>query len=315
MYRSPDHRSLITDSQEAKMGYWNYYPKYTPARPKQVKDGLRTRKKSGEIGETWWAKRFLEVLDSFGWSNRLTRGRSYARGGQVIDYNIDYGLITSKVQGTQKKPYAIKIQVKTLSDKEWTGVIKAMAQQARFSAKLLAGEIPHDIEDVFKETKVSLFPVSDKDFVADCSCPDWANPCKHIAAVYYIIGEAFDRDPFLIFHLRGLKKDELLSALNKERGSYQLDVEETIEEETDVPEPISCEPAIFWKVNKAIDYHFSLKPPSLNAAILHRLGVPQFWMETSKDFYKIMEKVYKDVSNAGIKIAYSSETEGRKAKE
>ncbi|MEW6618885.1 MAG: SWIM zinc finger family protein [bacterium] len=288
------------------MRYWDYYPRYTPARPKAVKDGLRTRKKAGEIGETWWAKRFLEVLNNFGWSNRLGRGRSYARKGQVIDYNIDYGIITSKVQGTQRRPYSIKIQVKTLSDKEWAEVIKTMSQQARFSAKLLAGQMPHDIEKVFEETKVSLFPTSEKDFVADCSCPDWANPCKHIAAVYYIVGEAFDRDPFLIFHLRGLKKDELLEALNKERGSVQREIEEVVEEEKEAAEPIACDPAIFWKVNKEIDYHFELNPPPLNAAILHRLGVPQFWMGTEKDFYKTMEKIYKDVSNSAIKIAYSS---------
>lgn len=287
------------------MGYWDYYPRYTPAKPKKVKNGLRTRKKTGEIGETWWAKRFLEVLDNFGWSNRLARGRSYARGGQVIDYNIDYGLITSKVQGTQRKPYSIKIKVKTLSDKDWAKVIKAMAHQARFSAKLLARQMPHDIEEIFKETKVSLFPTSKKDFEADCSCPDWANPCKHIAAVYYIIGEAFDRDPFLIFHLRGIKKDELLERLNKEIGILQREIEEVVEEEEkETVEPIVCELALFWKVNKEINYHFELKPPALNAAILHRLGVPQFWMGTEKDFYRMMEKVYKDISNCAIQIAY-----------
>jgi len=287
------------------MGYWDYYPRYQPAKPKAVKDGLRTRKKTGEIGETWWAKRFLEVLNNLGWSNRLARGRNYARKGQVIDYKIDYGVITSKVQGTQRKPYTIRIEVATLSDSQWAKVIKTMAQQARFSAKLLAGEMPHDIEQVFNEINISLFPTKQKDFNAECSCPDWANPCKHIAAVYYIVGEAFDRDPFLIFHLRGLKKDDLLKALNKERGSVQREIEE-IEEEKETPEPIACDPIVFWKVNKEIDYHFELNPPCLNAAILHRLGVPQFWMGTEKDFYNIMEKIYKDISNSAIKIAYTS---------
>jgi uncharacterized Zn finger protein len=112
----------------------------------------------------------------------------------------------------------------------------------------------------------------------------------------------------LIFHLRGLKKNELLEALNKERGvsgtDAQIEPEEIAEEEA--VEPIACDPAIFWKINKDIDYHFSLKPPPINAAILHRLGVPQFWMGTEKDFYKVMEKVYKDVSNYAIKIAYAS---------
>lgn len=289
------------------MGYWDYYPRYQPARPKTVKDGLRTRKKTGEIGETWWAKRFLEVLNSFGWSNRLARGRSYARAGQVVDYQIDCGLITSKVQGTKPKPYTIKIKVKTLEDKDWSKVIKAMASQARFSAKLLSGQMPTDIEEVFKEVNVPLFPRSEQDFAAECSCPDWANPCKHIAAVYYIVGEAFDRDPFLIFYLRGKKKEDLLEALHKESGISQTKVQEGMQEEKEAePEPLTNDPNTFWKMNKGIDYHFSLKTPTLNAAILHRLGVPQFWMGTEKDFYKTMESLYKDISNSAIKIAYSS---------
>lgn len=290
------------------MGYWEYYKYYERKSPKVVKDGLKTRKKTGQIGETWWAKRFLEVLDSFGWSNRLARGRNYARAGQVIDYKIEPGLITSKVQGTASKPYTIKIKVKTLSDIQWAKVIKVMSSQARFLARLLAGEMPHDIEEVFEEAKIPLFPVSGKDFDADCSCPDWANPCKHIAAVYYIVAESFDRDPFLIFHLRGLKKDELLKALQKEGGIIQKDirVEEITEEKEEAVEPLANDPVVFWKIERKVDYHFSLKPPPLNAAILRRLGVPQFWMGTEKEFYKTMEKVYSDISKSALKIAYSS---------
>lgn len=291
------------------MGYWDYYPRYERKSPKAVKNGLRTRKKAGEIGETWWAKRFLEVLNSFGWSNRLTRGRSYARGGQVIDYQIDYGLITSKVQGSQRKPYEIKIKVKTISEEEWSELIKVMSQEARFLAKLLSGQMPQDIEEVFKKAKVPLFPTSDKDFDADCSCPDWANPCKHIAAVYYIVAEAFDRDPFLIFHLRGLKRDELLAKLHKEGGIEQTKLKEEVEEQGQkVPvEPLTDDPVAFWKVEMKTELHFSLKPPAMDAAILHRLGVPQFFLGTEKEFFQTMEKVYKDISNSSVKRAYSLE--------
>lgn len=299
--------------KEEIMGYWDYYPRYEPSSPKKVKDGLRTRKKSGEIGETWWTKRFLEVLDSFGWTNRLQRGRSYARGGQVIDYKIDYGLITSKVQGSRSKPYSIEIQVKRLSDKQWKKVIKVMSSQARFLAKLLAGQMPQDIEEVFKEAKVTLFPADGKDFISDCSCPDYANPCKHIAAVYYIIGEAFDRDPFLIFHLRGLKKDELLEALHKESGVHiQRGMEEATEEkEEDIIEPLTNDPTPFWKGSNKIAYTSSLNPPPLNAAIVHRLGVPKFWMGTEKDFYNTMERVYKQISGAALKMAFTSGTQAQ----
>jgi len=296
------------------MAYWDYYDYYKPSTPKPVKDGLKARKKTGQIGETWWAKRFLEVLDSFGWSNRLERGRRYARAGQVIDYKIDYGLITSKVQGSQTKPYTLEIKVKTLQDKEWQEVIKAMSAQVRFSASLLAGQMPQDIEEVFKKAKVSLFPTSEKDFKANCSCPDWANPCKHIAAACYIIGEAFDRDPFLIFYLRGKNKKDLLEALQKEGGIVQEKTENEIEEDKEEPpEPLTDDPLAFWKQNKGIEYHFSLKPPPLNAALLHRLGVPQFFLATEEKFYKTMEKVYKDISNLAMKIAYTSLEEDAEA--
>lgn len=291
------------------MVYWEYREYYKPKVPISVKDGIRIRKQTGEIGETWWAKRFLSILDSFGWSKRLTRGRSYARSGQVIEYNIDYGVITSKVQGSRAKPYSINIKVKTLSMKQWSSIIKTMASQARFLAKLLSGEMPHDIEDLFKSTGVPLFPSSEKDFHAECSCPDWANPCKHIAAVYYVVGEAFDRNPFLIFHLRGVKKDELLEMLRKEISitTAKIRIEEKEEEKAkEEAKPLNGDPSLFWKINKKIDYNFSLKKPPINAGILHRLGVPQFWMGSANEFYKIMESVYKTATESALKIAYQS---------
>lgn len=287
------------------MRYWRYYK---PKTPRTVKDGIKTRMQKGEIGETWWAKRFLGVLDSFGWSKRLARGRSYARSGQVIEYNIDYGLITSKVQGSRVKPYTIDIDIKTLSKSQWSTVIKAMTGQARFLTKLLSGEMPNDIEILFKSAGIPLFPSSSKDFEAECSCPDYANPCKHIAAVYYVVAEAFDRNPFLIFHLRGLKKDELLEALRKESGipaaRIQTEDKEAVEKEE--LQLLTSSPDLFWKPKKKIDYYFSLKEPPLNASLLHRLGVPQFWMGSANDFYRIMENVYKAATESALKIAYQS---------
>lgn len=205
----------------------------------------------------------------------------------------------------------MKINVKKLSSNQWDKVIKVMASQACFLAKLLSGEMPHDIEDVFRTAGVFLFPSSAKDFTAECSCPDWANPCKHIAAVYYIIGEVFDRNPFLIFHLRGLKKDELLKALKKESGILTEETQrestgEKEEEKEELVTPLSSNPLNFWKLKKPIDYQLSLKRPPLNAAILHRLSVPQFWTGTTKDFYKIMEKVYQEVTESALKLAFLS---------
>src|SRR5438128_9744848 len=84
-----------------------------------------------------------------------------------------------------------------------------------YAAKLTSGEMPNDIETVFRSASLSLFPEKRKDLKTDCSCPDWSNPCKHVAAVYYLLGEEFDRDPFLIFKMRGLARDELVGLLGK----------------------------------------------------------------------------------------------------
>src|ERR1700686_1936587 len=148
---------------------------------------------------------------------RLTRGRSYARQGQVISIDIEPGIVKAKVQGSMPKPYNVKIRLKPLSDSNWEKITDGMASQAIFAAKLLAGEMPTNIEEAFHAVHLSLFPTALSDLETDCSCPDWANPCKHIAAVYYLLAERFDEDPFLIFKLRGRTKDEVIQALREKR--------------------------------------------------------------------------------------------------
>src|SRR5260370_3240634 len=166
--------------------YWDYYE---PSRTIKVEGGIKTKRKRGEIGSTWWSKRWIGVLESFSMGTRLTRGRSYARQGQVISIDIEPGVVKAKVQGSQPKPYTIKIQLRPLSDQDWEEVTEAMASQALFAAKLLAGEMPTNIEEPFHAGKLSLFPTAAKDLVTDCSCPDWANPCKHIAALYDLLSD------------------------------------------------------------------------------------------------------------------------------
>ena len=173
---------------------------FPPAsRPRPVKDGLQAKSKRGAIGETWWSQRFIEVLEDFHEGPRLARGRAYARRGQVIDLDVEAGEVGARVQGSRARPYSVSIGVTVLDDTDWARVEEAMASQALFLARLLAGEMPREIEDAFAATGLSLFPATADDLATDCSCPDWENPCKHVAAVYYLLAEAFDRDPFLIF--------------------------------------------------------------------------------------------------------------------
>ena len=190
------------------------------SKPIAVEGGVTARSKRGQIGDTWWSRRFITVLESFGIGSRLQRGRRYARIGQVLSLDIVPGQVRASVQGSRSKPYRVFIETEILTDAEWGSIEDVMASRAVFLAKLLSGEMPEEIEEAFVEASTSLFPASDDDLVSACSCPDWENPCKHVAAVFYLMAEAFDDDPFLIFAWRGRDKERLLAELRaRRRGS------------------------------------------------------------------------------------------------
>jgi uncharacterized Zn finger protein len=284
--------------------YWGYYD-YSPLI--SVEDGIKAKSKKGAIGKEWWSKRFVNVLESFDIGARLTRGRSYARKGQVISIDVQKGVAKAKVQGTRPEPYDITIKFPPISDEDWDEVISAMASKAVFAAKLLSGEMPQDIEEAFSEAKVSLFPEED-DLETDCTCPDWSNPCKHIAAVYYLLAEQFDRDPFLIFKLRGRTKEEIIEALRERRASSAA-------EETEVPE--SCRAFIskyevkpleesidtFWQgCCGPSSFEVNPRRPEVEGAVLKRLGDSPFCI--GKDnLASLLAKAYEIVSRAAIEKA------------
>jgi uncharacterized Zn finger protein len=180
-----------------------------------VQGGVKARSKRGAIGEQWWSRRFIDVLESFGMTGRLARGRSYARKGQVLGFELSQGKVTAQVQGSRPSPYNVRIGVLPLTTAQWHRVEEALRARALFRAKLLAGEMPHEIEDVFADCGTPLFPRYARDLEMFCSCPDWGVPCKHLAAVCYVLAEAFDDDPFGMLAWRGRGREELLAALRR----------------------------------------------------------------------------------------------------
>ncbi|MDX2231633.1 MAG: SWIM zinc finger family protein [Leptolyngbyaceae cyanobacterium bins.349] len=166
----------------------------------------------------WWAQRWIEVLESFGWIRRLARARVYAREGNVKSIEFKGHKAIARVQGTAPEPYKVTLSLDPFTDEQWGYVIESMSQQALFSAKLLSGEMPASIEKVFTENGLSLFPFTKFDIHSRCSCPDPANPCKHIGAVYYLLGDRFSEDPFVLFQLRGRTKEQILEALRYSRS-------------------------------------------------------------------------------------------------
>ena len=183
------------------------------AGPIPVEGGIRARSKRGAIGEQWWSRRFIAVLESYGMSGRLQRGRSYARKGQVLEFTLASGVVTARVQGSRPAPYRVSITVRPLTAAQWRSVESRLASQALFRARLLAGEMPAEIEEVFASCGTPLFPLSARDLAMSCSCPDWGVPCKHLAAVCYVLAEAFDADPFAVLAWRGKGREDLLAAL------------------------------------------------------------------------------------------------------
>jgi len=291
------------------MGRWGYFGFFKPSRPRAVKGGIRAQSKGGKFGESWWAKRWISVLESFNIGARLGRGRSYARGGQVLSVETEKGRVRAKVQGSRPKPYEVAIQVKALSEADWQKVVRELSKQALFTAKLLAGEMPQDIEKVFQGARLSLFPEKLKDLKTECSCPDWSNPCKHIAAVYYLLGEEFDRDPFLIFKLRGMSRDEFLRLLGpgekktlpKGRKAKAAPLPE--EEETPPPgEPLVADITAFWSGRKLPDPLFGeVRIPPVPAALPKRLGNFPFWRGEIK-FLEAMETIYPRAAACGLDL-------------
>ncbi len=186
-------------------------------RPRPVEGGIQISSTRGQVARTWWSGRFLAVVESLGVGGRLSRGRSYARAGQIVSLDVGAGGAVAQVQGSRPRPYRARIGVPALGKAEWAQVLDALAADASYAATLLAGELPRDIEDVFARAGLSLFPAGPRDLVMDCSCPDPAVPCKHLAAVFYVLAERFDADPFQILALRGRDRAELLDDLRARR--------------------------------------------------------------------------------------------------
>lgn len=170
------------------------------------------------IAQEWWVQRWVDLLNSYRFKKRLERGRIYAREGNILSLRFRNSKVHAKVQGTAPDPYTLTIGIDSFSDEDWDFVIDTMAQKAIYSAKLLAGDMPDDIESVFTSNGLSLFPFTLSDVRSRCNCPDPKNPCKHIAAVYYQLGDFFREDPFVLFQLRGRTKTQILEALRQKRS-------------------------------------------------------------------------------------------------
>ncbi len=284
------------------MSWRDYDDYYKPSKPKEAKDGIKARSQRGSFAKNWWAQRWIAALERLVDSGRLTRGRSYARKGQVLSIEETKSGIAARVQGSRSTPYKITIQIAPLSDAQGEKVIDALAEQAIFTAQLLAGEMPQEIEQAFEEAKVSLFPSRRDDLKTDCSCPDYANPCKHVAATHYILGESFDEDPFLIFRLRGRTQEQVLAALRQRRAG-ELEFAEEELEEPEIVIPLEDQMTHFWGLSAPLEgFSISIRPPAIEMPLLKRLGEASF--VPAPGLESLLRGAYQTISKKAIEAAY-----------
>jgi uncharacterized Zn finger protein len=277
-----------------------------------------------QFSRTWWGQRFIEALERFTDAGRLGRGRTYARGGRILDYKLENGTVTAKVRGSinpyfgvYKEPiYKTSITIKAITAANWTKVIGSIAARADLVTKLLMNEMPDTIEDAFASLDLHLLPYSEKDFKTTCSCPDSSNPCKHIAGVYYLLASDLDRDPFVMFELRGLSRSDLYAELVQSPLGQILAAALTAEEIISVkpvesyftrpvrePEQAISSHKAFWTGAKRLPApDVPAAQSNVPALLIKKQGdYPPFWHE-DRSFISVMEELYERVRTKNKQI-------------
>ncbi|NDJ22878.1 hypothetical protein GS682_14790 [Nostoc sp. B(2019)] len=266
-----------------------------------------------QASREWWSQRWLDLLDSYRFKKRLERARNYARQGNVLSIEFKGAKVLARVQGSEAEPYKVSLSLDPFSDEQWGYVIETMSHKVTFAAKLLAGEMPQNIEEVFTANGLSLFPFTLSDIHSKCSCPDKVNPCKHVGAIYYQLGDRFSEDPFVLFQLRGRTKEQIISDLRNLRSAK---VEAHTIETSDVQQLIpdnqySVKIDAFWQYNEPLESSLVVIAPSSSETILDVLGAIPLAKEVENTVninsadvvMNYLDVVYKDVSQKAFLAA------------
>ena len=224
--------------------------------------------------QPWWVEQWMELINGYRFKKRLERAWGYAREGNVTSIRFEGRRVHARVQGTGEDPYKVKLWLDVLNDEDWGYVLEALAQKARWSAQLLAGIMPSDIERAFAASGKRLFPFKLQEVRSECNCPDKANPCKHISAVYFLMGDRFSEDPFVLFQLRGRNRTKLLEDLAEYRRKALAELAEKAQASGDVktaevttalpPHPAVLDPALWWRYNRSLDGDLVVITPAMD---------------------------------------------------
>ncbi|MFM7676110.1 MAG: SWIM zinc finger family protein [Synechococcus sp.] len=223
--------------------------------------------------QPWWVEQWMELINSYRFKKRLERAWAYAREGNVLSIRFEGRRVHARVQGTEPDPYKVKLWLDVLNEEDWGYVLEALTQKTRWSAQLLAGVMPQDIERAFAASGKRLFPFKLQEVRSECTCPDKINPCKHVSAVYYLMGERFSEDPFVLFQMRGRTRAQLLADLAvrrrkalAERAAGLASSSSAPAEAAQAPHPTHGaieDPSRWWRYAAALDPDLVVITPAL----------------------------------------------------
>ena len=242
----------------------------TPANKPSITTALSDQ---GLGQQPWWVEQWMELINSYRFKKRLARAWTYAREGNVTSIRFEGRRVHARVQGTDEDPYKVKLWLDVLNDEDWGYVLEALTQKARWSAQLLAGIMPADIERAFAASGRRLFPFKLQEVRSECSCPDKANPCKHISAIYFLMGDRFSEDPFVLFQLRGRTRAKLLADLAEQRRNVLTAVAEAADNKSEPqsinndipipPHPAVVDPSLWWKYEASLNADLVVITPAM----------------------------------------------------
>lgn len=253
------------------------------------------------FGRTWWGNAWVEAMERVDYNtNRLPRGRRYACNGSVREIDVEGNTVRALVQGTRRKPYEVSIRVKPFSRAQASKVKLLLSANPALASALSLGKLPERMLDMLEDAGVHLFPRSWKDLEADCSCPDWANPCKHLAAVYYLLANEIDKDPFLVFELRGIPAASLREAGDTAETTGTVPDGDGETASRDVPAFVSYRDHSAEEIDRIprgwVDLDLSFPRLDLDAVFSLLEGAPLFW--EGGDFKKTLRGAYRAVAAA-----------------
>lgn len=243
---------------------------HEPRVPVAVRGGIRAQTHRGTFGRQWWGRRWMSILEGFQLGARLGRGRNYAYTGQVTALRIEPGHVRAVVQGSSATAYEAEIRCDVLDAAGREKVLAELRRRHVLVARLLVRELPREIDGIFRDAGCPIFPERRTDLRTECTCPDWANPCKHVAAAYFLLTEAFDHDPLLLLRLRGIDRDDLLSQPARRRREHRAPP----------PPPAArpLQPDGFWGAPPPPLTDLGPAPAtSVTAPLARRLGPLPFW--------------------------------------